>query len=333
MTDIELGRGGEPGPSVPDATVVDGSVMTLVDHLGELRRRIAVGAGALIIGTIIGFIFSEQLISLLTAPIGGQRLIYLELGGAFTVRLKLAVMVGVALALPIVVWQLWAFVAPGLTRRERQVARPWIPAMLVFFAIGVTVAYAILPAAATFLTGFEIPGVLVMELTADAYFGFVTMLFLVFGAVMQFPIVIIVLNRLGILPLARLKASRRYALLGIVIFAVVVTPGGDPISPTVMSAVMYALYEGTILAIGRLDARDAAARAADAAEAAAGAAEADAAQAPGDAVVVGQPTTAAVAVDASSVPTSSTDSGSGSSMPAAGEDDVERPSDEGSADA
>ena len=201
--------------------------------------------------------------------------------------------------------------------------------MLVFFAIGVTVAYAILPAAATFLTGFEIPGVLVMELTADAYFGFVTMLFLVFGAVMQFPIVIIVLNRLGILPLARLKASRRYALLGIVIFAVVVTPGGDPISPTVMSAVMYALYEGTILAIGRLDARDAAARAADAAEAAARAAEADAAQAPGDAVVVGQPTTSAVAVDASSVPTSSTDGGTGSSMPAAGEDDVERPSDEG----
>jgi sec-independent protein translocase protein TatC len=83
---------------------------------------------------------------------------------------------------------------------------------------------------------------------------------------MQFPIVIIVLNRLGILPLARLKASRRYALLGIVIFAVVVTPGGDPISPTVMSAVMYALYEGTILAIGRLDARDAAAQAADAAQ-------------------------------------------------------------------
>ncbi|HVQ22361.1 MAG TPA: twin-arginine translocase subunit TatC, partial [Candidatus Saccharimonadia bacterium] len=287
MTDIELGRGGEPGPSVPDALVADGSVMTLVDHLGELRRRVAVGAGALVVGTIIGFIFSEQLISLLTAPIGGQRLIYLELGGAFTVRLKLAVMVGVALALPIVVWQLWAFVAPGLTRRERQVARPWIPAMLVFFAIGVIVAYAILPAAATFLTGFEIPGVLVMELTADAYFGFVTMLFLVFGAVMQFPIVIIVLNRLGILPLARLKASRRYALLGIVIFAVVVTPGGDPISPTVMSAVMYALYEGTILAIGRLDARDAAARAAEPAEAAAGPAEAaQAAQAAGGAVVV-----------------------------------------------
>ena len=263
MTDIDLGRGGESAPLAAGMTEPEASVMTLVDHLGELRRRIAVAAGALVIGTIVGFVLSEQLISLLTAPIGGQRLIYLELGGAFTVRLKLALMVGVVIALPVVVWQLWAFVAPGLTRRERDVARPWVPAMLGFFALGVAVAYAILPAAATFLTGFEIPGVLVMELTAEAYFGFVTMLFLVFGAVMQFPIVLIVLNRLGLLPLARLKASRRYALLGIVIFAVVVTPGGDPISPLVMSAVMYTLYELAILAIGRLDRRDAASAAAE----------------------------------------------------------------------
>jgi sec-independent protein translocase protein TatC len=282
MTDIELGLTGEPAPAPTETPASDASVMTLVDHLSELRRRIAIGAVALIIGTAIGFVFSEQLISLLTAPIGGQRLIYLELGGAFTVRLKLAIMVGVAIALPVVIWQLWAFVSPGLTQRERRVARPWIPAMLGFFALGVAVAYAVLPAAATFLTGFEIPGVLVMELTADAYFGFVTMLFLVFGAVMQFPIVLIVLNRLGLLPLARLKASRRYALLAIVIFAVVATPGGDPISPLVMSAVMYVLYEAAIVAIGRLDASDAASAAAESAaaaaaeSAAAAAAEADA---------------------------------------------------------
>jgi sec-independent protein translocase protein TatC len=285
MTDIELGLTGEPAPAPTETPASDASVMTLVDHLSELRRRIAIGAVALIIGTAIGFVFSEQLISLLTAPIGGQRLIYLELGGAFTVRLKLAIMVGVAIALPVVIWQLWAFVSPGLTQRERRVARPWIPAMLGFFALGVAVAYAVLPAAATFLTGFEIPGVLVMELTADAYFGFVTMLFLVFGAVMQFPIVLIVLNRLGLLPLARLKASRRYALLAIVIFAVVATPGGDPISPLVMSAVMYVLYEAAIVAIGRLDASDAASAAAEsAAAAAAESAAVAAAEADGSAV-------------------------------------------------
>jgi sec-independent protein translocase protein TatC len=263
MTDLELGRGGEPVPPTVVAPETDGSVMTLIDHLSELRRRIAIGAAALIVGTAIGFVFSEQIISLLTNPIGNQQLIYLELGGAFTVRLKLALMVGVAIALPVIVWQLWAFVSPGLTQRERRIARPWIPAMIAFFALGVGVAYFVLPAAATFLTGFQIPGVLVMQLTAEAYFGFVTMLFLVFGAVMQFPIVLIVLNRLGILPLARLKSSRRYALLAIVIFAVVATPGGDPISPLAMSAVMYALYEGSILAIGRLDARDAASAAAE----------------------------------------------------------------------
>jgi sec-independent protein translocase protein TatC len=301
MTDLELGRGGEPLPVPTDAPATDGSVMSLVDHLSELRRRIAIAAIALVIGTAIGFVLSEQLITLLTAPIGGQRLIYLELGGAFTVRLKLAIMVGVAIALPVVIWQLWAFVSPGLTQRERRVARPWIPAMLGFFALGVAVAYAVLPAAATFLTGFEIPGVLVMELTADAYFGFVTMLFLVFGAVMQFPIVLIVLNRLGLLPLARLKASRRYALLAIVIFAVVATPGGDPISPLVMSAVMYVLYEAAIVAIGRLDASDAASAAAESAaagaaeNAAAAAAEADASAVEPEVPVVSEAEAAAAA--------------------------------------
>ena len=303
MTDIELGLTGEPAPAPTETPASDASVMTLVDHLSELRRRIAIGAVALVIGTAIGFVFSEQLISLLTAPIGGQRLIYLELGGAFTVRLKLAIMVGVAIALPVVIWQLWAFVSPGLTQRERRVARPWIPAMLGFFALGVAVAYAVLPAAATFLTGFEIPGVLVMELTADAYFGFVTMLFLVFGAVMQFPIVLIVLNRLGLLPLARLKSSRRYALLAIVIFAVVATPGGDPISPLVMSAVMYVLYEAAIVAIGRLDASDAASAAAESAAAAAAEADASAVEPEVPVVTEAEAAAAAAARDVTERPT------------------------------
>ena len=147
------------------------------------------------------------MLEILRAPIGDQKLIYLELGGAFAIRLKLGVLVGVALAFPVIVWQLWAFVAPGLTSHERRVARPWVPLMVVFFLLGVGVAYVILPAAASFLRSFEIPGVLESTLTAEAYFGFVTMLFLAFGAVMQFPIVIVVLNRIGLLSVERLRAQ------------------------------------------------------------------------------------------------------------------------------
>ncbi len=258
MAEIEVDRQAESGlpvvvnppPSVAEDKAESG-VMTLVDHLVELRRRLFIGILALVIGSIIGFVISDRVLEILRAPIGDHKLIYLELGGAFAIRLKLGVLVGVALAFPVIAWQLWAFVAPGLTSHERRVARPWVPLMVVFFLLGVGVAYAILPAAAAFLRSFEIPGVLESMLTAEAYFGFVTMLFLAFGAVMQFPIVIVVLNRIGLLSVARLRASRRYVLLGIVIFAVVVTPGGDPVSPSVMSAVMYGLYELTILMLGR----------------------------------------------------------------------------------
>jgi sec-independent protein translocase protein TatC len=252
MAGAEMGRGDEPAVRGEVLTPTEhGAVMTLVDHLAELRRRIAISVGALVVGTVIGFVLSEKLLDILRAPIGDQVLIYLALGGAFSIRLQLAVMVGVALAFPVIAWQLWSFVAPGLTPNERRVARPWVPLMIVFFVIGVAVAYFILPFAAAFLRSFEIPGVLESRLTAEAYFGFVTMLFLAFGIVMQFPIVIVVLNRIGILPIARLRSSRRYVLLGILIFAVVVTPGGDPVSPSVMTAVMYGLFELTLVLIAR----------------------------------------------------------------------------------
>jgi sec-independent protein translocase protein TatC len=258
MAGVEIGREGEPpsgsaGALLPGAAhgAEHAAVMTLFDHLSELRRRIFISAVALVVGTAIGFLLSDRLLDLLRAPIGDQTLIYLELGGAFSIRIKLALMVGVVVAFPVVAWQLWRFVAPGLTADERRIARPWVPLMVFFFVLGVGVAYVILPFAAAFLRSFEIPGVLESRLTAEAYFGFVSMLFLAFGAVMQFPIVLVVLNRIGILPVARLSANRRYVLLGIVIFAVVVTPGGDLVSPSVMSAVMYALYELTIVLIRR----------------------------------------------------------------------------------
>jgi sec-independent protein translocase protein TatC len=121
----------------------------------------------------------------------------------------------------------------------------------VFFVLGLAVAYITLPYAVQFLAGFQIAGRMELTPTAEAYFGFVTMLFIVFGTVMEFPIVLVLLARLGVVKLSWLRRSRRYVFLGIVIFAVVITPGGDPISPTVMSVVMYALYEFTIFFLGR----------------------------------------------------------------------------------
>jgi sec-independent protein translocase protein TatC len=224
----------------------DATAMSLVDHLAELRRRVAISVLAVAIGSAIGFVFAEQIIELLLTPLPNNEVVFLTLSGGFMVYLRVAVVVGLLLALPVVLYQAWAFVAPGLLPSERRAALPWIPMTVVFFLLGALVAWVTLPYAVGFLLSFEIEGSLVALPSAEAYFGFVTFIFLIFGLVMQFPIVLIFLDRLGLLRVEQLQTMRRYVLLGVVIFAVVITPGGDPISPLVLSGTMYALYELTI---------------------------------------------------------------------------------------
>ena len=225
--------------------------MSLVEHLSELRRRVAISIVAVMLGSAVGFWFAPAIIELLLRPVPDGRVVFLSLTGGFSVYLRIALIVGLLLALPVVLYQLWAFVAPGLTARERRAALPWIPMTVVFFILGAAVAYVTLPYAVEFLLSFQIIDTLESMLTAEAYFGFVTTIFLVFGVTMQFPILLVLLAKLGILGVDRLRHTRRYVLLGIVIFAVVVTPGTDPISPVIMSSVMYLLYEGTIVVLGR----------------------------------------------------------------------------------
>ncbi len=228
--------------------------MTVVEHLSELRRRVFVSILAVTAGAILGFIVAPTLIVILKAPIA-QPLYFTAPSSALFLQLKLAVMVGVAVAAPVVVYQLWAFVSPGLTTRERAITRPWIPLAVAFLVIGVGVAYFVLPVTVGFMLGFAIPGVLEPLITADAYFGFVTNMFLAFGLVMEFPIVLVLLSKAGIVTAQRLRSNRRQVVLGVFVFAVVVTPGGDPYSPMIMGAVMYLLYELTIRLVARGESR------------------------------------------------------------------------------
>jgi sec-independent protein translocase protein TatC len=232
--------------------VDDERVMSLVEHLTELRRRIVIALLAVVAGSAVGFYVIDDVIAILRAPLGlTGPLVFTSLGGAFFVKFKLALMIGIALAAPIVLYQLWAFVSPGLTLRERRLARPWIPLALLFLVLGVGVAYLTLPYTAAFLLSFRIPGVVEPLITVESYFGFVTTLFLAFGLVMQFPIVIVLLSKVGLVSPERLRRSRRYVFVAIFVIAVVVTPGGDPLSPTIMAAVMYPLYELTIRLVSR----------------------------------------------------------------------------------
>jgi sec-independent protein translocase protein TatC len=231
MADADLVRDGAGGPvppapsSVPAPAVGDETVMSLVDHLSELRRRIGISLLAVAIGSVVGFYFAPQLITILKAPLNlGKPLVYTGLGDAFFINLKIAIVVGFVLAMPVLVWQLWAFISPGLTREERRMARPWAPLALAFFVIGVVVAYVILPFASTFLLSFSSPDLQPL-ITASEYFGFVTTLCLAFGLVMEYPIVLVLLAKVGIITSARLRSSRRVVILAIAIISAVVTPG------------------------------------------------------------------------------------------------------------
>jgi len=250
---VDSGTAMAPEPEIIEdpAPGPDESAMTLVDHLSELRRRIAISIVAIGVGAIIGFLLAEPLIKLLLTPLPDNEVVFLTVGGGFFVYLRVALVFGLLLALPVVLYQVWAFVAPGLLPEERRAALPWIPMTVVFFLLGALVAWITLPYAVDFLLGFQIEGSLTALPSAEAYFSFVTIMFLLFGLVMQFPIVLIFLERLGILHVDQLRSMRRYVLLGVVIFAVVATPGGDPISPLVLSATMYALYEFTIFLLQR----------------------------------------------------------------------------------
>lgn len=244
----------DPGSNTLPSPVVatgDGSVMSLVDHLGELRTRLFRAILAVAVGGIVGFAVSDQAITLLSDPIPGDTPLYFTgLGDAFVIKLRVAIVIGIILAMPVLLYQIWAFVAPGLTPAERRTVRPWIPIALVFFALGVGIAFFVLPYAAGFLISFESADLQAL-ITAGPYFEFVTTMFLAFGLVMEFPILLIGLSRVGILSSQRLTASRRFVILGIAIFSAVATPGGDLISPLVLGGTMYLLFELTVLFIRR----------------------------------------------------------------------------------
>ena len=221
-------------------------VMTLVDHLSELRNRIVVVLVAVAIGSALGFWLAPRIIAFLKAPLQTDKpLVFTGLGDAFFINLKISLVFGFIVAMPIILYEVWAFVSPGLTPKERRLARPWVPLALFFFALGVVVAYVILPYASGFLLGFQSPDLQAL-ITAEAYFSFVTMLFLVFGLAMEFPIVLVLLSKVGIVTSQALAARRRQALLVIAIIAAIATPGGDPISPVILGLTMYILYEVSI---------------------------------------------------------------------------------------
>jgi sec-independent protein translocase protein TatC len=231
----------------------DEVTMSLLEHLEELRSRIIVIAIAILLAGIVGFYLADPLIGLLRQPLpdDGAQLIQLTVGEAFGVHIQVALMTGVALAMPVILYQVWAFVTPGLTRGERRVIWPLLIVAVLLFAGGLLLGYLLIPVAINFLLDFSLEGVEPMLGVGD-YVSFVTTLLLAFGLALQFPVVLYLLARLGILSYAFLARRRREAILLIALLAVVITPGDIFIGSATLAVVMYGLFEITLQLIRML---------------------------------------------------------------------------------
>ena len=221
--------------------------MTLVEHLEELRRRLIVVVLAVLTAAVIGFLMSGAVISLLRdrLPEEYRNLVFLGPADALAAQLKVAGFLGIAFAMPIILFEVWRFVSPGLTPREKRFVWPVVVAGLFLFVIGVLIGYVVIPYTLNFLLNFS-EGIAEPMLTIDAYIGFVTTMMLAFGLILEFPIILIGLSRVGILNYRRVASRRRWAILAIVLFAIILTPGGDPISPLILASVMFILFEGSL---------------------------------------------------------------------------------------
>ena len=176
----------------------DEATMSLLEHLEELRSRIIVIAIAVAIAAIAGFFLADPLIALLQIPLedSGAELIQTGVGEAFGVRIQLAVMTGIAFAMPVILYEIWAFVTPGLTRPERRLVWPLLLVAVILFAAGVALGYLLTPLAVGFLLDFSVEGVEPLLGLGD-YIGFVTLFLLAFGIALQFPVILYLLARVG----------------------------------------------------------------------------------------------------------------------------------------
>jgi sec-independent protein translocase protein TatC len=168
----------------------------------------------------------------------------------FSVRIKITTYVGITLAMPVVLWQIWRFVSPGLYKHERRYAFPFVVSALALFAMGAAIAYWTLPKALEWLSGVGGSNI-VSAYSAEKYYQLIAYMMLAFGIGFEFPILLILLQFVGILPTDALRKYRRHAIVGIFIVVAVATPSNDPISLFALSIPMCFFYEVAIV-VGRV---------------------------------------------------------------------------------
>ncbi|MBA2426510.1 MAG: twin-arginine translocase subunit TatC [Actinobacteria bacterium] len=248
------GRKDRKGRKTPDA-------MSVMEHLDELRSRIITSLAAFVVISIVAFIFYDFLNQALTGPycsldaslrtLGATteeecKLIFFRPTGGFQFRLKVTALAGILFASPVWLYQLWAFITPGLTMKEKRYAIPFVATSVTLFLLGSTVAYLAMPTGLNLLLrigGENLQGLL----DAEAYLNFVGLMMIAFGVTFELPLVLFFLGLGGAVSVETLRRQRKVALVSIVALAAVVTPSQDPYTMLILAIPLYLSYELTIL--------------------------------------------------------------------------------------
>jgi sec-independent protein translocase protein TatC len=221
--------------------------LTLVEHLDELRSRIIFSAVVLVVAVGLCFWQNHLLLEIANAPLPGDRVpLTFSVTEPFFTTLKLAFYGGILIALPLLLYQVYAFVLPAFTPREKRVVLPVILTIPFLFVAGVVFAYfVVLPPALKFLLGFNASDFNI-EVRANEYYGFFVLTLIGVGILFQIPVGVLAVTRLGIVTPEQLAHNRRYAVLIIAVVAMLL-PGTDPVTMLISMAPLYALFEGSLL--------------------------------------------------------------------------------------
>jgi len=221
--------------------------MSFWDHVEELRKRLIRSLAAILIISIVSYVYSDWLIELMTRHI--ETVYFMGPTEAFAVKIKVSLFAGLILAIPVVLYQLWQFVVPGLYAHEVKLVIPVVIFASLFFVGGAAFCYfLVLPVGMEFLLGFGTEKMKPL-ISVGQYISFVGWMTVAFGVVFQMPIVFFFLGRMGIVSSATLRRGRRYAVISILIVAAAVTPSPDVFSQLMLAGPLYVLYEASVILV------------------------------------------------------------------------------------
>jgi sec-independent protein translocase protein TatC len=222
--------------------------MSIVEHLEDLRRCLIISAIGWFVATVVAFVFWQPILQLLIRRAGLEKtgVYFFHPAGAFTMGLTIALVVGLVGAAPIIFWQAWTFVSPGLHEHERRLALPLIFATSFFFLLGIAFAMFSLPLFIKVLTGFAPPDVHYLP-AGDELLGFILLITIAFGLVFELPVVLYTLGMLRIISSRWLYRHRIYWVVALGLAANFMTPGADPLTPLLVFVPLYIFWEGTTL--------------------------------------------------------------------------------------